>query len=116
MHRIYRLSIQGVRGIARRVEKVGDVRLLVGADMSLHHGQLSLEQALVEEPPARHIYFFVWALVSGHILPNHVGRLIILGMIPMVIEAIDNGQPMAWGTLVLEKLYRELHDIVYHPS
>lgn len=40
--------------------------------------------------------------------------MIVLGMILIVIE-VDGKYSMAWGTLVLAELYRELHDIVYHP-
>lgn len=63
------------------------MRLLVGADVPLHHGQL----LLVQVPPTRRSYFFVCTLVSGYILQDCEGRSVVLGMIPVVIEVIDDG-------------------------
>lgn len=90
--------------------------LLVDADVLLRHGQILLEQALAQAQPTRWIYFYVCALVSSYILLNYGGRSIVLGMIPMVIDTIDIGCPIAWGRLVLAELYKELHNIMYHPG
>lgn len=81
MYWIYRLPIQGIKGISQRIEQSNVVRLLVGAGVHLHHGQLSLEQVLTHVSPKRRIYFYVCTLVSGYILLDRGERSIVLGMI-----------------------------------
>lgn len=68
-------------GIAQRIEQTDAIRLLVGVDASLHHGQLYLEQALAQGTSERRIYLYVYTLIIEYILQDRGGRSIVLGMI-----------------------------------
>ncbi|XP_059064368.1 protein MAINTENANCE OF MERISTEMS-like [Cryptomeria japonica] len=116
VYRIMRLSIRGAQYIAGRFEQAEVVRLLAGGEIPLRWGMLSLDHAMAQAPLDRLIYIYVCALVNGYIIPDRGERFIVLGMIPVVVEAVHSDRPMAWGTLVLTKLYRELHEIIYHPG
>ncbi|XP_059067634.1 protein MAIN-LIKE 2-like [Cryptomeria japonica] len=117
VYQIMRLPIRGVWRIARRIEQVEVVRLLTGGEFPLHWRMLSLEHAATQAPPDRLIYIYICALVISYIILDRGKRPIVLGMIPVVVEAVDsNERPMAWGTLVLMELYTELHEIVHHPG
>ena len=52
-------------------------------------------------------------LVSGYIATDTSGTGVTLVLIPDVMEIVDARLPTAWGSLMLAKLYRDLHQIVY---
>lgn len=67
----------------------------------------------MQAPLVRRIYFFLCALVSEYILPDHGGRLIVQDN-PSGDRGSGRREADGLGTLVLVELCRELHDIVYH--
>ena len=63
--------------------------------------------------PERQIYFYVLGLVLGYISLDIGETGVTLALIPFMIDIVDARILVAWGALMLVKLYRDLHQIVY---
>lgn len=102
--------------MARVYTQVQAVAPLLGLGVAsiLSHRQLALAQHAVVVPMARQVHSYVCKLVSGYIAPDIGGRSVTLALILGIVQIVDVGGPTAWGTLMLAKMYQDLHQIVYH--
>lgn len=85
----------------------------VGVEFRLCRGQLALDEHLGRVAAEWRIYFYVLGLVSEYLAPDIGGTCVTLSLILVVMAAVDARVPAAWGSLMLAKLYRDLHQIVY---
>ena len=63
--------------------------------------------------PQRGKFTFVLGLVFGYITLDTRGKGVTLALFLVVMCIVDAGVPVTWGSLMLAKLYRDLHQIVY---